>query len=161
MKPTVLRYRLSEPLGFSTKVCAAIMVAGGAVLSLTQPFIGLALAVVGFLPFLLYKCLEINVYEGTYSIGVNMFGQIVGRKEPYPGVKCIFLKKNRTIHRPSRHSWRQTTSTSFDSFLWLEDGTKILLSKDNKKEFALLKITPFAHELQVEVRDLTTPLSEV
>jgi hypothetical protein len=160
MKTPLLRYRLSEPMGLSTKICAGVIVVGGTALSFSQPYLGLMLVAFGILPFLFYKCLEINFYEGTYCLGVNVLGKTFGNKEPYPGVKCIFLKKNRTIHRASRHSWRQTASTSFDGFLWLEDETKILLSQDSTKEIALLKLEPFAQELQVGIKDLTAPLSQ-
>ncbi|WP_461488381.1 hypothetical protein [Pontibacter sp. HJ8] len=161
MKTTLLRYRLTEPLGLGVRICAIIIAIGGLALCTTQPFAGATLIIAGIFPFLYFKCLEIDLEKGTYSVGVNVLGYTIGEKEPYPGAKCIFLKKNRTIHQPSRHSWRQTVSTSFDGYLWLEDETKILLSKEIKKEIALLKLEPFAQELQIEIKDLTAPLSQV
>ncbi|WP_148561632.1 hypothetical protein [Pontibacter korlensis] len=161
METPLLRYRLTEPLGLSTRVCAIIIAAGGIALSLTQPFAGVLLIAAGIFPFLYFKCLEIDLYKGTYCEGVNLMGFTIGHREPFPGIKCIFLKKNRTISGSSRYSWSPTTSTSFDGYLWLEDGTKILLSQDSKKERAMLKLQPFAEELQTEIRDLTAPLSQV
>ncbi len=129
-------------------------------MAITQPVVGLILIVTGILPFLYFKCLEIDMYSGTYRIGVHVLGYTLGQQEPYPGIKCIFLKKNRTIHQPSVRSWSRVVSTSFDGYLWLEDGTKILLSQEGKKEVALLKLQPFADELQTEIKDLTAPLSQ-
>ncbi|WP_460880100.1 hypothetical protein [Pontibacter rugosus] len=151
MKTDILRYRLSEPAGMFTKVSALVIAVGGAYITLTQPVAGVALVIAGLFPFFYFKCLEIDLYKGTYCIGANIVGYTIGPKEPYPGVKCIFLKKNRTIHQSTRHSWSSSVSTSFDGYLWLEDDTKILLSQDSKKEVALLKLEPFAEELQTEL----------
>lgn len=159
METPLLRYRLSEPLGGGTRVCAVIMAAGGILIFWFQPLLGLLLIIAGVFPFVSFKCLEIDQYSGTYTVGVNILGYTIGRKEPYPGIRNIFLKKNRTIHRSSR-TWSATVSTSFDGYLWLEDDTKILLSQDSNKELALLKLQPFADELQIEVQDLTAPLSQ-
>ncbi|WP_242921094.1 hypothetical protein [Pontibacter liquoris] len=161
MKANLLRYRLSEPLGLSTKVCAIIIIVGGCTFCLTQPGIGVFLIIAGIYPFIAFKCLEIDLYQGTYTIGINMLGYTIGKKEPYPGVKSIFLKKNRTIHQSTRHSWSSTVSTSFDGYLWLDDETKILLSQSSKKEVTLQLLEPFAQELQVEIKDLTAPLSQI
>lgn len=160
MKTPLLRYRLVEPLGLKAKLYALLIAIGGGVLFVTQPVAGVVLFLIGVLPFLHYKCLEIDLYDGTYCIGVNVLGYTLGKKEPYPGVKCIFLKKNRTIHPSSRHSWRPTASTSFDGYLWMEDETKILLTQESKKEVALFRLQPLAQELQTEIKDLTAPLSQ-
>ncbi|WP_266203305.1 hypothetical protein [Pontibacter kalidii] len=129
-------------------------------MAITQPVGGLILIVAGIFPFLYFKCLEIDPYNGTYRVGVHVLGYTIGQQEPFPGIKCIFLKKNRTIHQSTVRSWSQTVSTSFDGYLWLEDGTKILLSQDGKKEVALLKLQPFADELQTSIKDLTAPFSQ-
>jgi hypothetical protein len=160
METPLLRYRLASPSGFGTKLYAAIIVAGGVWLVMTYPVVGVVMIIIGILPILQYKCLEIDLYHGTYCIGVNVLGHTIGDKEPYPGTKCIFIKKNRTIASDSRRSWRPIVSTSFDSYLWLEDDTKILLSYDSKIEAAMLRLQPFAQELQTEIKDLTASLSQ-
>lgn len=159
METPLLRYRLTEPLGLKTKVCAIVVAAGGFLVFWLEPLVGLLLVIAGSFPLVSFKCLEIDMYGGTYTIGANILGYTIGKKEPFPGIKCIFLKKNRTIHRSTR-SWTPTTSTSFDGYLWLEDGTKVLLSQDSNKEVALLRLQPFAEELQTEIKDLTVPLSQ-
>ena len=126
-----------------------------------HPVGGVILVMIGVIPFLHYKCLEIDLYHGTYCIGVNVLGYTIGAKEPYPGTKCIFLKQNRHIASNSSRSWRPIVSTSFDSYLWLEDDTKILLSYDSKKEGAMLRLQPFAQELQTEIKDLTIPVTQM
>ena len=161
MKTPLLRYRLAEPLSFGTRICAAIIAIGGMALFLTQPVEGTILLVAATFPFLYVKCLELDLYNGTYCVGINIAGRTFGERSPYPGTKCIFLKKNRTVHQSTRHTWSSTVSTSFDGYLWLEDDTKILLSQDSKKEVALLKLQPFAQELQIEIRDMTAPLSQI
>lgn len=160
MKTSLLRYRLAEPLGVGIKVCAIIITIGGIALSTTNPVKGVIMVVAGVFPFLYFKCLEIDLYKGTYCVGTNIASYTFGERKPYPGCKCIFLKKNRTIHQATRHSWSSTVSTTFDGYLWLKDGTKILLSQDNKKEMALLKLQPFAQELRIEIKDLTAPFSQ-
>ena len=161
METPLLRFRLAEPLSFGTRICAIVIIVGGIALSIPQPLGGAILIIAGIIPFLYFKCLEIDLYNGTYCVGVNFVGYTLGEREPYPGIKCIFLKKNRTIHRSTRHTWSSTVSTSFDGYLWLEDDSKILLSQDSKKEVALLKLQPFAQELQIEIKDLTAPLSQI
>jgi len=161
MGTTLIQYRLSEELGIATKICAAIITAGGVAVFMTEQIAGTMLIGVGVIPFLMFKCIEIDMYSGTYCLGINLLGYTFGSREPYPGVKCIFIKKNRTIHQSSRHSWRATTSTSFDGFLWLDDDTKILLTQDSSKENALLKLQSFADQLKIEIKDLTAPLSHI
>ncbi|MBX0333935.1 hypothetical protein K3G39_11880 [Pontibacter sp. HSC-14F20] len=159
METPLLRYRLTDPVGFGTKVYAIVIIAGGVWLFTIYPVVGVLMILFGIFPLVQYKCLEIDLYHGTYCLGMNMLGYTVGAREPYPGTKCIFLKKNRYIASNSRRSWRPIASTAFDSFLWLEDGTKILLSCDSKKETAMLRIQPLAQELQIGIKDLTAPLS--
>lgn len=161
METPLLRYRLTDPVGFTTKVYAIVIIAGGVWVFMTYPVVGVLMILFGIFPLVLYKCLEIDLYQGTYCMGVNILGRTVGAREPYPGTKCIFLKKNRSFSSDSRRSWRPTASTSFDSFLWLEDGTKILLSCDANKEDAMVRIQPLAQELQTEIKDLTAPLSHI
>ncbi|PVY44094.1 hypothetical protein [Pontibacter virosus] len=161
METPLLRYRLTDPAGFTTKVYATIIIAGGVWVCMTYPVVGVIMILFGIFPLVQYKCLEIDLYSGTYCMGINILGRTVGTREPYPGTKCIFLKKNRYFSSNSRRSWRPTASTSFDSFLWLEDGTKILLSRDGNKEDAMARIQPLAQELQTEIKDLTAPLSQI
>ena len=161
METPLLRYRLTDPIGFITKVYAFVIIAGSVWLLTTYPVAGVLMILFGVFPLVQYKCLEIDLYNGTYCMGVNILGHTVGTREPYPGTKCIFLKRNRTIASNSHRSWRPTASISFDSYLWLEDGTKILLSCDGTKETALLRIQPLAQELGTEIKDLTAPLSQV
>lgn len=155
METPLLRYRLTDPIGFSTKLYAVIIVAGGIWLFTLYPLVGVLMILFGIFPLIQYKCLEIDLYQSTYCLGVNILGRTVGTREPYPGSKCIFLKKNRSTSSGSHRSWRPTVSTSFDSYLWLEDGTKIPLSCDSNKETAMLRIQPLAQELQTEIKDLT------
>ena len=161
METPLLRYRLADPVGISTKIYAIVILAGGVWVFLTYPVPGILMILFGIFPLVQYKCLEIDLYKGTYCIGVNILGHTVGAREPYSGPKCIFLKKNRYFSSDSRRSWRPTASTSFDSYLWLEDGTKIPLSCDSSKETAMLRIQPLAQELQTEIRDLTAPFSQI
>ncbi|WP_299705510.1 hypothetical protein [uncultured Pontibacter sp.] len=161
METPLLRYKLTDPAGFSTKVYAIIIIAGGVWIFSIYPVVGVLMILFGIFPLVQYKCLEIDLYNSTYCIGVNILGHTVGTREPYSGTKCIFLKKNRTTTSDVNRSWRPTVSTSFDSYLWLEDGAKILLSCDGKKETAVLRIEPLAQELQTEIKDLTVPLSHV
>ncbi|WP_040573445.1 hypothetical protein [Pontibacter sp. BAB1700] len=161
METPLLRYRLTDPIGVTAKVYALVIIAAGVWLFMTYPVFGVIMVLFGIFPLVQYKCLEIDLYSGTYCMGLNILGHTVGTREPYPGTKCIFLKKNRTIASNSRRSWRPIASTSFDSFLWLEDGTKILLSCDGTKEDAMARVQPLAQELQTEIRDLTAPLSHI
>ncbi|MCP2042659.1 hypothetical protein [Pontibacter sp. HSC-36F09] len=161
METPLLRYRLTDPIGFTTKVYAIVIIAGGVWLCMTYPVVGVLMIVLRIFPLVQFKCLEIDLYQGTYCMGVNVLGHTVGTREPYPGTKCIFLKKNRYLSSDSRRTWRPTASTSFDSFLWLEDDTKILLSSDGEKADAMARIKPLAQELQTEVKDLTAPLSHI
>lgn len=151
----LLRYRLSDPLGNGTRVSAFIITLAGAGLTLFLPVEGVVLVAIGLFPFMYYKQLEIDEYKGTYCIGITLFGKTLGKREPFPGVICIFLKKNRRINAATARSWQRTTSTSFDGYLWLKDGTKILLTQSPRKEVALQKLQPFAEVLQAELRDLT------
>lgn len=160
METPLLRYRLTDPIGVTTKVYALVIIAGSVWLFMSHPVAGILMLLFGIFPLVQYKCLEIDLYSGTYCMGINILGHTVGTRESYPGTKCIFLKKNRTIASHSRRSWRPIASTSFDSFLWLEDGTKILLSCDGTKEAAMQRIQPLAEELKTEILDLTAPLSQ-
>lgn len=161
MDTPLLRYKLTDPAGFGSKVFAIILLAGGVWLAFENPIPGILIVLIGAFPLVQYKCLEIDFYKGTYCVGTNILGYTLGTREPYPGTKCIFLKRNRTFSSQTIRTWRPTMHVSFDSFLWLEDNTKILLSRDSSKEHALLRIQPFAQELQTEIKDLTAPLSQL
>ena len=161
METPVLRLKLDDSSGFGTKIYGAVIIAGGIWLFTSFPELGVFMILFGVLPFLQHKCLEIDLYQGTYTIGVNMLGFTIGDTEPYPGIKCIFIKRNRTTNFDSHRSWRRIVHTSFDCYLWLEDDTKILLSGDSKKEQAIKRVQPLAEELKTEILDLTAPLSQV
>jgi hypothetical protein len=161
METPLLRYKLTDPIGFRMKVYATIIMAGGIWLFTIYPVVGILMILFGVFPLIQYKCLEIDLYHGTYCIGLNVLGYTIGDREPYSGTKCIFIKKNRTTNFDSRRSWRRIVHTSFDCYLWLEDDTKILLTGDSKKEQAMNRVQPLAQELQTEIKDLTAPLSRV
>jgi hypothetical protein len=155
MKTDMLRYRLESGPGGYTKVLAGVIIVGGIYIFSTLPLAGLLAIVCGILPFLLYKCLEIDLRKKNYCMGINFLGHTIGEIEPFPGVEFIFLKKNRTISKGNKHSWASTYSISFDGYILLSDGTKLLIVQEKKKERALQQLELVAEDLQAEMRDLT------
>ena len=155
MKSEILRYRLESGAGGYTKLFAGVIIVGGVILIQTSLWAGLAFMVVGIIPFLLYKCLEFDLYKGSYCMGLNFAGYTLGEKEPFPGVEYLFLKRNKTISRSNRRTWTSTYAVSFDGYILLADGVKLLVVQEGTKDRALQQLQLVARDLQTEIRDLT------
>ncbi|WP_414703853.1 hypothetical protein [Pontibacter sp. 13R65] len=151
----MLRYRLESGPGGYSKVFAGVIIAGGLYIFSSMPLAGLLAIACGVFPFLLYKCLEIDLSKRSYCMGLNLLGHTIGEIEPFPGVQFIFLKKNRTISRSNSRAWSSTYSISFDGYILLSDGTKLLIVQERNKERAMKQLELVAQDLQTEVRDLT------
>ncbi|MBC5992734.1 hypothetical protein [Pontibacter cellulosilyticus] len=150
-----LHYVTERP-SLAIKICASLMLLGGVYVSLTYPVISAIFILMGLLPFTMHKCVEFKLYEGVYREGYCIVGRALGKEEPFSGLDFIFLKKNRyTQITHGEVAEVVSRNISFDGYLNLCDGTKILVVQESDKEQALKKLSAIAQDFQAEIKDLT------
>ncbi|MCC9168776.1 hypothetical protein [Pontibacter harenae] len=155
MKQPTLRYKTHRPYS-GVKMCAIIMFVGGVLVVSSAPFIGFAFMILGIFPFIMYEFIEFDLYGGLYREGICIAGMAFGKAKPYPSVHFIYLKRNRTIYTDEGTAGISTSSfVTFDGYLRMADGYTTSLMSVGKKEKALKLLQQMAHDLQVEMRDLT------
>ncbi|QCR23736.1 hypothetical protein [Pontibacter sp. SGAir0037] len=155
MKKSVLRYTTDSP-DATVKLIGVVMFAAGVYVTIHTSYFGIVLLVLGFIPFILARQVEFDLYGGLYRAGYSIAGNLIAEEKPFPGVDCLYLKKNRyTRTMQSRGSSTTTHTYCFDGFIQLSDGVKFAVVQEADKAKALQKLQQMAKDLEVEVRDLT------
>ena len=73
MKQPILRYKTHKP-DWGVKGCAVIMFAGGLLIILSAPLIGLAFLVLGVFPFVMFEFIEFDLHKNLYRKGISIAG---------------------------------------------------------------------------------------